>query len=174
MRACHVMVLPSFEEGSALVTYEGRACGCVLVISDRAGAPAEDGVDALVHAAGDGAALTGHLRALADVRRCSLAFGRRASSAPAPHLGRRRAGRWRTPTGSRSAAELPWGASCPPRPTRARADEGEERDLDEGERVEGEHARRERDMAAASATASQASDPVRPFAAAVSRRTALT
>ena len=48
MRACHVLVLPSFEEGSALVTYEGRACGCVLVISDRAGAPAEAGVDALV------------------------------------------------------------------------------------------------------------------------------
>jgi len=48
------------------VTYEGRACGCVLAISDRTGAPAENGVDALVHAAGDCVALTGHLRALAD------------------------------------------------------------------------------------------------------------
>jgi glycosyltransferase involved in cell wall biosynthesis len=53
MRACHALVLPTFEEGSALVTYEARACGCVLVISDRAGAPAEAGVDALVHRAGD-------------------------------------------------------------------------------------------------------------------------
>jgi glycosyltransferase involved in cell wall biosynthesis len=66
MRVCDVMVLPSLEEGSALVTYEGRACGCVLAISDHTGAPAENAVDALVHAAGDCAALTGHLRALAD------------------------------------------------------------------------------------------------------------
>jgi glycosyltransferase involved in cell wall biosynthesis len=50
------------------VTYEGRACGCVLAISDRTGAPADDGVDALVHRAGDVAALTGHLRALAEDR----------------------------------------------------------------------------------------------------------
>jgi glycosyltransferase involved in cell wall biosynthesis len=65
MRDCDVLVLPSFEEGSALVTYEGRACGCVLAISDRTGAPAEDGVDALIHSAGDAAALAGHLRGLA-------------------------------------------------------------------------------------------------------------
>ena len=64
MRACHVMVLPSFEEGSALVTYEARACGCVLVVSDHTGAPCTDGVDALVHRAGDLEALTSHLRTL--------------------------------------------------------------------------------------------------------------
>ena len=68
MRDCDVLVLPSVEEGSALVTYEGRACGCVLAISDRTGAPAEDGVDALVHRAGDAGALTGHLRDLATDR----------------------------------------------------------------------------------------------------------
>jgi glycosyltransferase involved in cell wall biosynthesis len=68
MRECDVLVLPSFEEGSALVTYEGRACGCVLAISDRTGAPAEDGVDALIHRAGDAAALTRHLRDLAADR----------------------------------------------------------------------------------------------------------
>jgi glycosyltransferase involved in cell wall biosynthesis len=66
MRSCDVLVLPSVEEGSALVTYEARACGCVLAISDRTGAPCTDGVDALVHAAGDEAALAAHLRALAD------------------------------------------------------------------------------------------------------------
>jgi D-inositol-3-phosphate glycosyltransferase len=68
MRECDVLVLPSVEEGSALVTYEGRACGCVLAISDRTGAPATDGVDALVHRAGDVGALTAHLRALAEDR----------------------------------------------------------------------------------------------------------
>ena len=47
-------------------SYEARACGCVLAISDRTGAPCTDGVDALVHAAGDEAALAAHLRALAD------------------------------------------------------------------------------------------------------------
>jgi len=65
MRSCDVLVLPSFEEGSALVTYEARACGCVLAVSDRTGAPGTDGVDAFVHAAGDQAALAAHLRALA-------------------------------------------------------------------------------------------------------------
>ena len=66
MRECDVLVLPSLEEGSALVTYEARACGCVLVVSDRAGAACTDGVDALVHPAGDRAALAAHLRALHD------------------------------------------------------------------------------------------------------------
>jgi glycosyltransferase involved in cell wall biosynthesis len=64
MRGCDVLVLPSVEEGSALVTYEARACGCVLVVSDRTGAPCTDGVDALVHRAGDLQALTSHLRTL--------------------------------------------------------------------------------------------------------------
>ena len=64
MRAADVLVLPSFEEGSALVTYEARAAGCVLAVSDRTGAPATHGHDALVHPAGDVAALQGHLGAL--------------------------------------------------------------------------------------------------------------
>ena len=68
MRSCDVLVLPSLEEGSALVTYEARACGCVLVVSDHSGAPCTDGVDALVHPAGDVHALTAHLRALAADR----------------------------------------------------------------------------------------------------------
>jgi glycosyltransferase involved in cell wall biosynthesis len=66
MRSCDVLVLPSVEEGSALVTYEARACGCVLAISDRTGAPCVDGVDALVHRAGDTATLAAQLRTLAD------------------------------------------------------------------------------------------------------------
>jgi glycosyltransferase involved in cell wall biosynthesis len=66
MRTFDVLVLPSVEEGSALVTYEARACGCVLAVSDHSGAVAADGQDALVHPAGDTAALTRHLQMLAD------------------------------------------------------------------------------------------------------------
>ena len=65
MRSFDVLVLPSVEEGSALVTYEARASGCVLAVSDRTGAVCTDGVDGLVHRAGDQDTLTGHLRALA-------------------------------------------------------------------------------------------------------------
>jgi glycosyltransferase involved in cell wall biosynthesis len=65
MRRADVLVLPSMEEGSALVTYEGRACGCVLAVSDRSGAVADHGRDALVHRAGDVRALRDHLRSLA-------------------------------------------------------------------------------------------------------------
>jgi glycosyltransferase involved in cell wall biosynthesis len=90
MRDCDVVALPSMEEGSALVTYEARACGCVLAISDRAGAPAEDGVDALVHRAGDAAALSAQLRtlasdpdALARLRAASLARARELTWADA-------------------------------------------------------------------------------------------
>lgn len=65
MAASDVLVLPSLEEGSALVTYEARASGCVLVVSDRAGAVVHDGRDALVHEAGDVAQLAAQLAALA-------------------------------------------------------------------------------------------------------------
>jgi glycosyltransferase involved in cell wall biosynthesis len=65
MRGADVLVLPSLEEGSALVTYEARACGCVLAVSDRSGAPGTDAVDVLVHPAGDVEALASNLRDLA-------------------------------------------------------------------------------------------------------------
>ena len=64
MRESDVFVFPSLEEGSALVTYEAQACGCVLVVSEATGARCRDGVDGLVHAPGDVAALTEHLRLL--------------------------------------------------------------------------------------------------------------
>ncbi|QEC50078.1 glycosyltransferase family 4 protein [Baekduia soli] len=57
MRGADVLVLPSVEEGSALVTYEARATGCVLLVSDHAGAACTPGHDALVHPAGDADAL---------------------------------------------------------------------------------------------------------------------
>lgn len=64
MRRSDVLVLPSIEEGSALVTSEARACGCVLAVSDASGAICTPGEDALVHAAGDVAALTKHFTTL--------------------------------------------------------------------------------------------------------------
>lgn len=65
MRAADVLLLPSVEEGSALVTYEARGSGLVLLVSDASGAVAEHGIDSLVHAAGDHDALRRHLDALA-------------------------------------------------------------------------------------------------------------
>jgi glycosyltransferase involved in cell wall biosynthesis len=80
MREADVLVLPSIEEGSALVTYEARACGCVLAVSDRAGAACRPGEDALVHPAGEPAVLRDQLASLvrsparlADLRASSLA-----------------------------------------------------------------------------------------------------
>jgi glycosyltransferase involved in cell wall biosynthesis len=59
-----VFVLPSIEEGSALVTSEARGCGCVLLVSDATGAICEHGKNALVHRVGDVAALTEHITQL--------------------------------------------------------------------------------------------------------------
>lgn len=66
LRESDVFVFPSLEEGSALVTYEAQASGCVLVVSDAAGARAEHLRQGLIHEAGDVTTLTEHLRALAD------------------------------------------------------------------------------------------------------------
>lgn len=60
-----VLMLPSIEEGSALVTYEAMAMGCVPLVSSAAGAYLTTGIDGLVHPVGDVAALTDHLDALA-------------------------------------------------------------------------------------------------------------
>ena len=62
MRQSDVFILPSIEEGSALVTYDARACGCVLLVSDATGAPCTHMTDALVHRTGDVETLTEHLR----------------------------------------------------------------------------------------------------------------
>lgn len=64
MRQSDIFVLPSIEEGSALVTYEARASGCVLLVSDATGAPCRHMENALVHPAGDVKALTTHIRML--------------------------------------------------------------------------------------------------------------
>ena len=57
MRRSDILVLPSIEEGSALVTYEGRGSGCVLMVSDAAGAACRHLDNALLHRPGDVEAL---------------------------------------------------------------------------------------------------------------------
>ena len=58
MRESDILILPSIEEGSALVTSEARGSGCVLLVSDAAGAICNHMEDALVHQAGDVPTLT--------------------------------------------------------------------------------------------------------------------
>lgn len=64
MRKADVLVLPSIEEGSALVTSEARGCGCVLLVSDASGAYCTHGENALVHSAGDVATLAQQITTL--------------------------------------------------------------------------------------------------------------
>ena len=65
LRSCDALVLPSFEEGSALVTYEAQASGCALLVSSAAGARCDHGDSGLVHEPGDTDALAHHLSLLA-------------------------------------------------------------------------------------------------------------
>jgi glycosyltransferase involved in cell wall biosynthesis len=53
MRSSDILILPSIEEGSALVTYDARACGCVLLVSEASGAVCQHMENALVHRVGD-------------------------------------------------------------------------------------------------------------------------
>ncbi len=61
MRSSDIFVLPSLEEGSALACSEALGCGCVALVSDATSGVCTDGVDSLVHPAGDVAALTEHI-----------------------------------------------------------------------------------------------------------------
>jgi len=64
MRQSDILVLPTVEEGSALVTLEARGSGCVLLVSEAAGAVCEHNVNALVHSVGDAELLSEHLTML--------------------------------------------------------------------------------------------------------------
>jgi glycosyltransferase involved in cell wall biosynthesis len=85
IRASDVMVLPSIEEGSALVTYDARGAGCVLLVSDSTGAVCEHGKNALVHTTGDVETLAGHF-SLVHEDRTLLARLRAASMETADEL----------------------------------------------------------------------------------------
>ncbi len=64
MKKSDLFVLPSIEEGSALVTFDARGSGCVLVVSEAAGAVCKHMENALVHPVGNVEVLTEHLTAL--------------------------------------------------------------------------------------------------------------
>jgi len=68
MRKSDILVLPTLEEGSALVTSEARGSGCVLLVSEAAGAICRHMENALVHSVGDVAALTQHFTMLQEDR----------------------------------------------------------------------------------------------------------
>src|SRR5208283_2319371 len=68
MRKSDILVLPSIEEGSALVTSEARGSGCVLLVSEAAGAICRHKENALVHSVGDVVALTQHFTMLHEDR----------------------------------------------------------------------------------------------------------
>lgn len=85
MRRCDILVQPSIEEGSALVTAEARGSGCALLCSDAAGAVCTHMRDALVHRPGDVDALTQHISMIHE-NRALLERLRAASLAMAPGL----------------------------------------------------------------------------------------
>jgi glycosyltransferase involved in cell wall biosynthesis len=68
MRKSDILVLPSIEEGSALVTSEARASGCVLLVSEASGAICQHMENALIHSVGDVEALTQHITTLHEDR----------------------------------------------------------------------------------------------------------
>ena len=57
-----VLVLPSYEEGSALVTYEAQGRGVAPLVSDASGAECIHGVTGLIHRAGDVDELADHIK----------------------------------------------------------------------------------------------------------------
>lgn len=66
MRRSDVLLLPSVEEGSALVTYEAQASGCIPLVSSAAGALLPPVLREYVHAPRDIAALSEHLNVMAN------------------------------------------------------------------------------------------------------------
>ncbi len=92
MRQSDILILPSIEEGSALVTSEARGCGCVLLVSDAAGAICTPDVDGFVHQVGDVATIVKQLNRLDGDRRL-LSRMREASLATVPMLSWTAAGR---------------------------------------------------------------------------------
>ena len=61
LQTCDALILPTIEEGSALVTYEAMACGCTILVSDASGAHAEHMKNCLIHKAGNVDELVKHI-----------------------------------------------------------------------------------------------------------------
>ncbi|MCS0498052.1 glycosyltransferase family 4 protein [Protaetiibacter mangrovi] len=92
LAAADVLVLPTVEEGSALVTYEAQLAGCVPLVSTAAGAYLDDGVHGLLHEPGDVDALRAQFDLLADHPE-EFARMSAAAAAHAPELSWEAAGR---------------------------------------------------------------------------------
>jgi D-inositol-3-phosphate glycosyltransferase len=67
-RDADVLLLPSWTEGSALVTMEAQASGCVPLVSAACGQLGVSGETSLMHRVGDADELAGHLDLLNDDR----------------------------------------------------------------------------------------------------------
>lgn len=78
MRQSDLFVLPSIEEGSALVTSEARGSGCVLLVSEASGAICRHSENALVHRVRNAVELAEHITLL-DSDRARLRRLREAS-----------------------------------------------------------------------------------------------
>jgi D-inositol-3-phosphate glycosyltransferase len=65
LRSADVLLLPTWTEGSALVTFEAAASGCVPLVSSAAGALGTHGADFLEHPVGDRSVLAAQLARLA-------------------------------------------------------------------------------------------------------------
>jgi glycosyltransferase involved in cell wall biosynthesis len=112
MRTSDVLILPSIEEGSALVCSEAIASGCVPLVSNACTEACKHEQDSFVHDVGDVDALTQHLTLLHSDRE-RLAAMRAACLEAAPGLtwtmaGRRLLGAYEqvAEAGPRSAARV--------------------------------------------------------------------
>ena len=85
MRSCDVLVLPSIEEGSALVCNEAIGSGCVPLVSRVSSSACRHMENALVHPVGDVAMLQQHITMLHDDR-ALLTRLREGALASAPRL----------------------------------------------------------------------------------------
>lgn len=66
LRQSDALLLPSVEEGSALVTYEAQACGSIPIVSSAAGALLPPSMHAYVHEPRDVETLTRHLHVIGN------------------------------------------------------------------------------------------------------------
>lgn len=80
MSRAHVMVLPSIEEGLALVQAQAMACGCPIIATDNTGARDlfDDGVEGHILPIRRPDLITERLQALADQPQLRQAMGQRA------------------------------------------------------------------------------------------------
>ena len=82
------MLLPSLEEGSALVCGEAMGVGCALLVSDASSGICRNNENALIHAAGDVETLARHISLLNDDRaELARLRSRGARHSPRGHVG---------------------------------------------------------------------------------------